>query len=113
MGANFRPPGAGQGLQAMKRTITFAVLLLGLSAASGLGQTKPAPKLGNPGTVIRQLMRMSPEERERALEKLPSQRQAEIRERLQQFDNLPKAERERRLQLSESFANLPPDKQDL
>lgn len=76
-------------------------------------QIKPAPKLGNPLTIVQQLMRMTPEQRERALEKLPPQRQALIRERLEKFDSLPKAEQERRLRLAEIFANLPPDKQDL
>ena len=100
--------------------IALAALLFCLAAQPGRAQpparsgpAKPAPKLGNPGTLVRQLMRMTPEQRERALEKLPPQRQAEIRERLQQFDNLPKAEQERRLQLSEIFAALPPEKQDL
>ena len=100
--------------------IALAALLLCLTAQPGVaqpparsGRARPAPKLGNPGTLVRQLIRMTPEQRERALEKLPPERQAEIRERLQQFDNLPKAEQERRLQLSETFAALPPDKQDL
>ena len=95
--------------------IGLAALLVCLAALPVEAQpgAKPAPKLGNPGTLVRQLMRMSPEQRERALEKLPPQRQAQIRERLQEFDNLPKAEQQRRLQLSEHFANLPPEKQDL
>lgn len=74
---------------------------------------KPAPRLGNPGSVARQLMRMTPEERERALEKLPVQQQDRIRVQLQRFDSLPKAEQERQLRLGENFASLPPDKQDL
>jgi len=95
--------------------IAVAALFVCLAARPLAAQqgARPAPKLGNPGTLVRQLMRMSPEQRERALEKLPPQRQAQIRERLQEFDNLPKAEQQRRLQLSEHFANLPPEKQDL
>lgn len=77
------------------------------------GAPKGAPRLANPATVVQQLMRMTPEQRERALEKLPPARQAQIRQRLQQFDNLPKQEQERRLRLGEIFANLPPEKQDL
>ena len=72
-----------------------------------------APRMANPAGVVQQLMRMSPEERERALEKLPPQRQAQIRQRLEQFDSLPRQEQERQLQLGRTFANLPPDKQDL
>ena len=99
----------------MNRAIAIAGLLLLLASQRAIAQTgaKPAPKLANPGTVVRQLMRMTPEQRERALEKLPPQRQAQIRERLREFDNLPKAEQQRRLQLGEIFANLPSEKQDL
>ena len=81
-------------------------------AASGNGQ-RPVRRLANPAAEIQQLMRMTPEERERALEKFPPARQAAIRERLQKFDSLPKPEQERRLQLGEIFAGLPPEKQDL
>ena len=82
-------------------------------AAREGAQGKPAPRLANPATVIQRLMRMTPEERERALEKLPPARQAQIRERLQRFDALPRQEQERRLQLGQMFANLTPEKQDL
>ena len=82
------------------------------SAGNG-PQGKAAPRLANPGTVVQQLMRMTPEQRERALEKLPPERQAQIRERLQRFDNLPRQEQERQLQLSQMFASLPPEKQDI
>ncbi len=74
---------------------------------------KPAPKLANPGAIVQQLIRMTPEERERAIEKLPLQRQEQVRENLRRFDSLPKAEQERRLRLVEMFASLPPEKQDL
>lgn len=82
------------------------------TAENANGQ-KPAPKLANPTTNFQLLMRMPPEQRERALEKFPPAQQANIRERLQKFDSLPKQEQERRLQLGEIFAGLPPEKQDL
>jgi len=100
----------------MQRVISRAsVVVMAFTALQAVTaqQTKPAPKLANPTTIVQQLMRMTPEQRERALEKLPPQRQALIRERLQRFDDLPKAEQERRLRLGEIFANLPPEKQDL
>jgi len=98
----------------MKRAIPLAAAVVWMAPYILLGQqAKPAPKLANPTTVVQQLMRMTPEERERALEKLPPQRQALIRERLQKFDSLPKAEQERRLRLGEIFASLPLEKQDL
>ncbi|GEM_PF-2141539 len=74
---------------------------------------KPAPKMANPSAIVQQLIRMTPEQRERAIEKLPLERQAQIRENLRRFDRLPKAEQERRLRVVEMFAQLPPEKQDL
>jgi hypothetical protein len=74
---------------------------------------KAGGKLLNPGNVADRLARMTPEERERALEKLPPERQAQIRQRLERFDNLPEQERVRRLQLYDRFAGLSPEKQDL
>jgi hypothetical protein len=107
----------------MKRLLPFVAALVLLIAPLGgqervnrdgaEQQQRPAPRIGNPGNVVQQLMRMTPEQRERALEKLPPARQARIREQLQRFDSLPKAEQERRLRLAEMFANLPPEKQDL
>ncbi len=107
----------------MKRVLPFVAGLVLLIAPLGgqerpnrggaVPQQRPAPRIGNQGTVVQQLMRMTPEQRERALEKLPPERQARIREQLQRFDSLPKAEQERRLRLAEMFANLPPEKQDL
>src|SRR5581483_9169326 len=106
----------------MKRVFPFVASLLLLIAPLLSGQERsvgggsaqrPAPRLGNPGAVVQQLMRMTPEQRERALEKLPPERQARIREQLQRFDSLPKAEQERRLRLAETFASLPPERQDL
>jgi Protein of unknown function (DUF3106) len=74
---------------------------------------KGAPKLPNPGLIVQQLMQMTPEQRERALEKLPPQRQAQIRQRLRQFDNLPKQQQERRLQQLKMLSSLPPETQSL
>jgi hypothetical protein len=106
----------------MKRLVPFLAALVLVTAPlaaqeranrGGADPQRPAPRIGNPGRVVQQLMRMTPEERERALEKLPPARQARIREQLQRFDSLPKAEQERRLRLAEMFAGLPPEKQDL
>jgi hypothetical protein len=99
----------------MKRTFPSVAVWVFLAAPFVLGQGRPnrAPRLANPGAVVQRLMRMTPEQRERALQKLPPERQARIREQLQRFDSLPKAEQERRLQLGATFANLPPETQNL
>ncbi len=75
---------------------------------------KPAPKVNNPGaSVAQRLMQMTPEERERALEKLPLAQQAQIRDRLARIDSLPPAQRQRMIQQYQTFSNLPPEKQRL
>ena len=61
--------------------------------------------------MIDRLDRMSPEERERALSKLPPERRKRVEERLAQFDSLPPAERERLRNRLEMFAQLPPERQ--
>src|SRR4051812_15425966 len=50
------------------------------------------PRLGAPGNPVERLMAMSPEQRERVLEKLPAREQANLRQRLDRFDKLPPAE---------------------
>jgi Protein of unknown function (DUF3106) len=71
-------------------------------------------KLNDPGaSVARRLMQMTPEQRERALEKFPPARQAEIRQRLERLDNLPQQQRQRMIQQYETYSNLSPEKQIL
>jgi hypothetical protein len=85
----------------------------------GPGGGKPGgapggPRLPNPlGNPVQRLMAMPPEQRERVLEKLPPQQQANLRQRLDEFDKLPSAEKARRLQLLQSFSNLAPEKQEI
>ena len=75
---------------------------------------KGAARVNNPGaSVAQRLMRMTPEQRERALEKLPPQQQAQIRQRLERLDNLPAQQRERVIQQYQEFQSLSPEKQSL
>lgn len=83
------------------------------SAPPPAGNERPAPRLGNPGDIVQRLLQMTPEERERFLQKLPPERQARIRQRLAAFESLPKAEQERRLKLAQMFASLSPETQSL
>jgi hypothetical protein len=75
----------------------------------GRGVPKAPPKGGNGGNLAEQLLKMPPEARERALEKLPPQMQQRLRERFEKFDSLPPAEQQRQLRDLERFSNLPPD----
>ena len=79
----------------------------------------PAPKQPNPnrmpkaipGPQFQRFQQMSPEERERALSKLPPERRARIEQQLQRYESLTPAQKEfvnRRLALLQS---LPPQRQ--
>lgn len=67
----------------------------------------------NPGNAASRLMRMTPEQRERALEKLPPERQNRIRRQLQRFDNLSSDDQAAVLKRYERFSQLSPEKQNL
>jgi hypothetical protein len=81
------------------------------------GVPKAAPK-GNviraiPGPVIQRFLRMTPQEREIAIDKMPVAQQEAIRRNVANFDALPAEERERRLRLFAAVSNLPRDQQDV
>ncbi|MBV9506813.1 MAG: DUF3106 domain-containing protein [Acidobacteriia bacterium] len=77
-------------------------------------QPKAPQKLNDPGgSVAQRLLQMTPEQRERALEKFPPERQAQIRQRLEKLDSLPPQQRQRLAQNYITFSNLPPAKQAL
>ena len=55
---------------------------------------------------------MTPEEREKALQKLPPERQQRIREQIQHFNSLPPGEQDRLRERYQRFSALPPETQD-
>jgi hypothetical protein len=72
---------------------------------------KGAGRLVNPGNVAVRLFRMSPVEREHALEKLPTEQAREnARKSLAWFDSLPKEQQEFQLRRLERFASLTPER---
>jgi len=77
------------------------------------GRQSAQPKAGNhPGEqLFDKLARMTPEEREQALSRLPPARRAQIEKRIQNFQQLPPAAQERRLDRLERLNSLPPQKQ--
>jgi hypothetical protein len=97
-----------------------AILMLALAGALA-AQRAPGPRPGmgrpaQPGGMISAIDRwnsMSPEQRERALAKLPPERQQRIREQLARFNSLPASEQQRLRERYQRFAALPPAKQDL
>ena len=73
---------------------------------------RAGPRLRPPSPVER-LLGMSPEQRDRVLEKLPPGQQANLRKRFERFDQLPAAEKARRLEQWKRFDALPPEKREL
>jgi hypothetical protein len=85
-------------------------------AARGAGRSpmKPMPVFRQvPGAQVQRFLRLTPQEREIAIDKMPVGAQESIRKRLAAFDSLPAEERERQLKLYEAVSELPKDKQDL
>jgi hypothetical protein len=96
----------------MRRGFLIGVVM---ALASGLlaaqpPQRRPLWPPPNP-TVLDRLERMSPEERRRALEKLPPERRQRIEERLRQYESLTPEERERLRRQFEQFRQMPPERQ--
>lgn len=72
---------------------------------------KGAARLVNPASVAARLFRMSPEEREHALEKLPNEQAREnARKLLAWFDSQPKETQAMQLRRLDNFAKLTPEK---
>jgi Protein of unknown function (DUF3106) len=110
----------------MFRCLYLAVLLsLGLSATlpaqHPMGHTA-APKAagggGAPGngknrrTIVDKWNRMSPEERQKALEKLPPERRQKIEQALNEYRSLTPEQRRQLRSRLETFNQLPPEKQN-
>lgn len=75
------------------------------------GAPKAGPRMTNPNSEAARLYRANPEQRERALEKLPRNLQQRIRRELEWFDNLPKDQQQTVLKRSERLAALSPEQQ--
>jgi len=72
---------------------------------------KGAARLVNPASIAARLYRMSPEDRERAIARLPNEQARErARKQLAWFDSLPKEQQEMQLRRLDRFAQLPPEK---
>lgn len=72
---------------------------------------KGAARLVNPSNVASRLFRMTPEEREHQLEKLPTEQAREnARKLLEWFDDLPKDQQDIQLRRLDRFAQLSPEK---
>ncbi len=71
------------------------------------------PPLSNPASPAARLYRAAPEERDRALEKLPPKLQENLRMQLSRFDAMPKEQQDVMIRRAERFAALPPERKGL
>ena len=114
----------------LRRSIpALAVLVVALLAAPrGLAQKRgmggshpqqhaPKPEKAHPPNPekgphpVDDFLRMSPQQRQQALSRLPEERRRKIQEQLDRFDRLPPAQKERLMQQYERFRQLPPERQ--
>jgi hypothetical protein len=71
-----------------------------------------AAPLINPSNVVTRLYKASPEQRDRALEKLPPKMQEQLRNQLKRFDSLTPAQQQLQLKWVERYSALPKGQQD-
>jgi hypothetical protein len=107
----------------MRSAWIFAISILAAGAlvaqengsvtAGRAGLRVPAPaqpqRLLNPASPAARLMLATPEERQRALDQFPLERQDQIRKQLAWFDGLPKGQQEMEIRRIERFATLSPE----
>lgn len=106
-------------MRALARAVGLLVAALMAAPATepqvrrpGAGPRVVRPPLRPPGkTVLDRLEKMSPEQRERVLSKLPPERRKKVEEGLERFHQLPPSEQERLRNRLERFDQLPPERQ--
>ena len=82
------------------------------AGAPKAGVRQPGPPIVNPANPVTRLYRATPEERERALEKLPPAMQEQFRNQLRRFDSMAPEQQQAILRQGERYAALPREKQD-
>jgi hypothetical protein len=94
---------------------TARVVLIALLGTISLLAQAPAKKKQVPiqaEAVLERWERMTPEQREKALAKLPPERRARVEERLKRLESLPPEDRENLRQRFNEFQSLPQDRRD-
>jgi hypothetical protein len=97
-----------------------AILMLAMAASlAAQGIVRPARKgpppgarAGRPAAVIERWNNMTPEQRRKALDRVPPERRRRIEEQLEQYSNLSPEERRALRFRWEMFSQLPPERQD-
>jgi flagellar motor protein MotB len=98
--------------------IRFGLVLLLLAATAGPARSqqepdRPAAQAQPPANPIDRWNRMSPEERERELAKLPPARARQIRQRIWWYNHMRPEELQELRERYQTFTQLPPDKQQI
>ena len=86
----------------------LAVCVLEPSAHAQPKGPRPAPL---PPRALERFQKMTPEQRQRALERLPPDRRARIEEQLRRLQNLPPDQRQQLQERYQRFQSLPRDRQ--
>jgi hypothetical protein len=73
------------------------------------GGKNMGPRITNPANPVSHLYRASPEERERALERIPAAQQEQMRKNLDWYDHLPKDQQQVVIGRAQRFEALPPE----
>jgi hypothetical protein len=76
-----------------------------------LPRPQMGPPLSNPASLAARLYKATPQERDRALEKLPPNIQEQLRKQLDTFDAMPKEQQQVFIRRAERFAAQPPARQ--
>src|SRR5207244_9505780 len=108
----------------MFRSFLSSAILSMMLAAAAAGQPiriHPAQKIAPPPMVVRpgpgmlaieRWSRMTPEQRRRALDRLPPERRQKIEEQLERYQNLTPEQRDQLRFRFQTFNQLPPEKRD-
>ncbi len=93
--------------------VATAVFWLGLASSPMLLAQGRQAGLKPHKTPIDEFMRMSPEERQKALDRLPPQKRRKFQERLQKFNQLPPQQQQTLRNMYDRLNQLPPDRQQV
>jgi hypothetical protein len=93
--------------------IVAMALVFGVGAVAQPAR-RPGKRLGPPTAngLIERLNNMTPEQRKRALDRLPPERREKVQRRLDNFNALPQEEKDRLREQYREFQKLPAEKQD-
>jgi hypothetical protein len=107
-----KPPPAKSAVKVPPKNSTVNPNAKGKGNPKGVAKAPPVFRAIPNAQVIR-FLRLTPEERQIAIDKMPIANQEPIRKKMAEFDALPAEERERQLKLWDGVTKLPKDKQDL